>query len=73
LPKSDLDKETGKERIINCKFSPNQLSNEKQWLIARDCKYYSPDIKGCHYLIKEYGVRNCILWRKIISDRYNRK
>ena len=73
LPKYDFDKETGKERIINCKFSPNQLSYEEQWLIARNCIKYSPDIKGCHYLIKVYGVRNYILWRKKISDRYNRK
>ena len=64
LPKYVFDKSTGKKRIEYCQFSPNQLSNKEQWVVAEDCAKYSPNIRGCNDLIKKYGISNYIFWEK---------
>ena len=64
IRKKVVDAPSGEERIVTNHYRVTGLSDEDRWAIAPRCKNYSPNIRGCHDLIKKYGRHNFIVWER---------
>lgn len=59
-----IDKRDGKEKLIQQRVSPLQLSDQDKWSAARNCANYVGNRRGCFKLVKEFGESNFILWNR---------
>jgi hypothetical protein len=69
IQKRIVDEKDGKEKLIQQLISPLQLSDNDQWSIARNCRNYVGNRRGCYKLIKDYGASNFILWERNSTNK----